>query len=293
MIKRTDFRDSVIIPRAEIKLVKSFERRQGTDRLRIPVEAIQILPEEIDFTKKKAKIIGTRSDPIGYFAMGYIYYPGAGMNPWIPTMPAWKTFPNAIPNLMRFLTENTKIRGYVDPQLVDITTNEIFNVPLAFITGYHAVTFDAQTKRRLREYIDKGGFLWFEEGEDEPDYPFLNSIKGMLAEIFPEPEHQLFILPDDHEIYHIRYHFNGTPYLEMHVRPLHKCRNMGIEVGTGKHRRLAVLVCVNTYSHGWDDTTRKGGNPVAHETALKFGVNVILYCLIHSPMVDKEDFMSQ
>ena len=181
----------------------------------------------------------------------------------------WYNDPSSEVNLLRYVRANTNIN--VDPvyEFVDLATDNLFQYPLIFMTGHGTVNFSDAEAKKLRAYLDNGGFLYIDD-----DYGMDASIRKELKKVFPDQELQE--LPFDHPIYHCHFDFpNGLPKIHEHDAKVPQ----GFGLFTGK--RLSVFYTVETNpSDGWADPEVHHDPPEKREAALKIGTNIIVYALL-------------
>jgi len=117
----------------------------------------------------------------------------------------WYNDQSAEVNLLNFVLKNTNINVSPVYEWVDLASDNLFNYPLIFITGHGNVNFTENEVRRLRAYLENGGFLYIDD-----DYGLDEFIRKQMKRVFPEQD---FVeLPFNHEIYSIHYKFpNGLP----------------------------------------------------------------------------------
>src|SRR5436190_11415162 len=76
----------------------------------------------------------------------------------------WYNDPSAEPNMLDYLKKNTVID--VDDSkfyTVDISSDDIFNYPFILITGHGNINFSDAEVKRLRTYLERGGFLYADD----------------------------------------------------------------------------------------------------------------------------------
>lgn len=182
----------------------------------------------------------------------------------------WYNDPSGEVNLLRYVKANTNIN--VDPvyEFVDLSSDNVFLYPLIFMTGHGTVNFSATEAKKLRAYLDNGGFLYIDD-----DYGMNESIRKEMKKVFPEQE---FVeLPFDHDLYHSHFVFsNGLPKIHEHDNK--PSQGFGLFVG----KRLCVFYTVETNpSDGWADPEVHHDPPDKRESSLKIGTNIIVYALTH------------
>ena len=75
----------------------------------------------------------------------------------------WYNDPSAEVNLLKFIEEYTTIKVNPEYVFVDVSSNDIFSYPILFITGHGNIVFSNEDIDRLREYLEKGGFVYIDD----------------------------------------------------------------------------------------------------------------------------------
>ena len=180
----------------------------------------------------------------------------------------WYNDPSAEVNLLKFVQANTNIKVNAEYKFVDIASDEIFSYPFLFLTGHGNIVFSSDESKRLRTYLENGGFLYIDD-----DYGLDKAIRREIKKIFPEKD--FLKLPFSNKIFNIFYKFdNGTP--KTHEHDKNPPQSFGIFIG----ERLAVLYTFESNpSDGWTDPEVHNDPKNKREEALKFGTNIIIYAL--------------
>jgi hypothetical protein len=180
----------------------------------------------------------------------------------------WYNDPSAEVNLLRYVSTHTNIT--VDPvyEYVDLATDNIFLYPLLFMTGHGTIALSDADVRRLRAYLEQGGFLYVDD-----DYGMDASVRKELKRIFPGQD--LVELPFNHPIYHSHFDFpNGLPKIHEHDNKPPQ------GFGLFNDSRLCVFYTTETNpSDGWADPDVHHDSPERRELSLKIGTNIIVYAL--------------
>ncbi len=180
----------------------------------------------------------------------------------------WYNDPSAEVNLLRYIRANTTIN--VDPayEYVDLATDNLYLYPVIFLTGHGTVAFTESDVKRLRSYLDNGGFLYIDD-----DYGMDTSIRKEMKKVFPDQD---FIeLPFDHAIYHSHFQFpNGLPKIHEHDAKIPQ------GFGLFTDGKLSVFYSYETNpSDGWADSEVHHDPPDKRELAFKIGTNILVYAL--------------
>ena len=180
----------------------------------------------------------------------------------------WYNDPSAEVNLLNFINKNTNIKVDSEYRFVDINSDEIFGYPFLFLTGHGNIVFSNEEAKRLRLYLENGGFLYVDD-----DYGLDKAFRREIKKVFPDKE--LKELPFSYGLYHVFYQFpNGVPKIHKHNgKP---AQGFGIFI----NKRLAVFYTYESNpSDGWDDQPVHNDPPAKRLEALKFGTNIVLWAL--------------
>jgi hypothetical protein len=229
--------------------------------VRVALTAASLLFLLISVTETHAQDTGPARRANSLFRIGRLKYSGGG---------DWYNDPSCEPNLLRFVREHTNIE--VDPQYlwVDIASDEIFNYPFLFVTGHGNIELADGEVKRLRAYLEAGGFLYIDD-----DYGMDQSIRREMKKVFPEQEFQE--LPFSYGLYHAHFDFpHGLPKIHEHDNKTPQ--GFGLFVG----KRLAVYYSYETNpSDGWADPDVHNDPEQKRDEALKFGTNLVVWSLEH------------
>lgn len=180
----------------------------------------------------------------------------------------WYNDPSAEVNLLKFAQHAAGID--VDPkyEFVEISNDNFFSYPFIFITGHGNITLSEYEVRRLRLYLENGGFLYVDD-----DYGLDKSFRREIKKVFPE--YDLTELPYSHGLYSCMYNFpNGVP--KTHEHDNKPPRGFGIVL---KGRLVVYYTVESNPSDGWADPDVHKDPPQKREEALKFGTNILIWAL--------------
>ncbi len=204
-------------------------------------------------------------------------------------------YPRADVNLSIRLSELTKTRvstdasGEPDHIVIALTDPALFECPFIMMTEVGAAYISPQEAVKLREYLQKGGFLWADDfwGSYAWEHWVLE-----LNKVLPPNEYKIFELPKDHPLFRQQFQISKVPQIA----------SINFWAGTGgtseryqdsavphamgvadKQGRLMVLMTHNT-DFG-DAFEREGDDPNYFYNfsvdGYAFGINVLLYALSH------------
>jgi len=182
----------------------------------------------------------------------------------------WYNDPQEEVELLKFVRQQTLID--VDPvyEYVDIMSDKFFSYPFVFMTGHGNIAWSDEEVRRLRTYLENGGFLYADD-----DYGMDKSFRREIKKVFPEQD--LVELPFSYGLYHCQFDFShGVPKTHEHDgKP-----PQGF--GLFHNGRLVVYYTYESNpSDGWDPPDVHGDPPDKREEALRFGTNILVWALTH------------
>jgi len=174
------------------------------------------------------------------------------------------------PNLLAFIHEQTGLD--VDPHYyyVDIGSEEFYSYPFVFMTGHGNISLNDTEVRRLRTYLENGGFLYADD-----DYGMDKAFRREMKKVFAGQD--LVELPFSYGLYHAPFEFpNGVPKTHEH--------NGKPPQGFGlfSNGRLVVYYTFESNpSDGWDDPEVHNDPEPKRQEALRFGANIVIWALTH------------
>ncbi|MCL4509600.1 MAG: DUF4159 domain-containing protein [Bacteroidetes bacterium] len=183
----------------------------------------------------------------------------------------WYNDPLEEPTLLQFVKQHTNID--VDPNYyyVDIMSDDIFTYPFLFMTGHGNIRFTDEQAKRLRLYLENGGFLYADD-DYGMDLPFRREMKKVF------PDKPLVELPFSYGLYHCVYDFpNGVPKIQ-DWKDGKPPQAFGIFLG----KRLVVYYTYESNpSDGWDPPEVHSDPESKRLEALEFGTNLVYWALTH------------
>lgn len=199
------------------------------------------------------------SQSSGGFQIARLKYDGGG---------DWYNDPSAEVNLLNFIAENTNIDVNPEYVFVDIASDDIFNYPFLFITGHGNILLSESETKRLRTYLEKGGFIYADD-----DYGIDKSFRREIKKVFPEFD--LIELPFSHGIYHSFYDFEFGPP-KTHEHDNKPPQGFGLFIDD----KLALYYTYESNpSDGWTDARVHNDPEEKRIEALKFGTNIVVWAL--------------
>ena len=200
-------------------------------------------------------------DSTSAFTLARLKYDGGG---------DWYNGPTEVPNLLAFIRRATPIAAADKEARVEIMDEDLFTYPMLYLTGHGNVRFTEEEVRRLRLYLEHGGFLLAND-----DYGLDAAFRREIGKVFPDK--RLVELPPGHGIFREPFSFpNGLPKIHEHDNGRPQA------FGIFHDGRLVVLYCFESdIGDGWDDPDVHGDPLEKREAALKMGTNIVVWVLSH------------
>lgn len=180
----------------------------------------------------------------------------------------WYNDPSAEVNLLNYIKKNTNILVNPVYEYVELGSDNLFLYPIIFLTGHGNVKFSEGEVRRLRAYLENGGFLFIDD-----DYGLDQYIRTEMKKVFPEQD---FVeLPFSHGIYRSHFIFkNGFPKIHEHDNK--PPQTFGL---FHKGRLCVIYTYEMNPSDGWADPEIHKNPPEKREEAFRIGTNIIVWAL--------------
>jgi hypothetical protein len=189
----------------------------------------------------------------------------------------WDPTPHALPNLMKYVQSDTTLNVQFKRDVLDsIADTDLFQYPVLYITGLRDFEFSDGDLARLRNYLKSGGVLVADAGAGRKafDAAFRREIKRVL------PDRDLEVLPTDSPLYQTPFTVRTVEYTPM-VQEQDPSLNAPTIEGIKVDRQLAVIYSQFSLSNGWEQLGFAYNRGYSDEDALRLGVNVFAYALMH------------
>jgi len=180
----------------------------------------------------------------------------------------WYSNPSSIPNLLRFVQEQTGIPTATEEAVVELTSPRLFGLSYLYLNGHGNVRLTDREVEQLRHYFEAGGFLHADD-----NYGMDKSFRREMKRVLPEAD---FVeLPFNHPIYSSQFSFpNGPPKIHEHD----KLPAQGL--GLFLDGRLVVYYTYQAdLGDGWEDPDVHEDPPEKRTAALKMGTNLVVWRL--------------
>jgi len=183
----------------------------------------------------------------------------------------WYGDERGIETLLAYARAHTLLDVPAKEDVVTLSDDRVYAYNLLYLVGHGNVEFSADEARRLRRYLNAGGFLIIND-----DYGFDLAIRREMRKVFPE---QNFAeLPYGHALFRAHYEFpSGLPKVHEHDGKRPQAFGLTCEGG-----RLCVFYAYEAdLGDGWNPPDVHGDPPAVREAALRMGVNLLAYALMN------------
>tara|TARA_Y100000996_G_scaffold206488_1_gene161980 strand:- start:549 stop:1211 length:663 start_codon:yes stop_codon:yes gene_type:complete len=196
---------------------------------------------------------------IGAFSIARIHYSGGG---------DWYSDKSSIPNLLKFVSENTNIITEEEQRVVKIGDEEFYSSSYLYITGHGNIKLSQEEKIILRQHLIDGAFLHADD-----NYGMDKSFRKLIYDMFPDKD---FVeIPPNHDLFNIYYEFaDGLP--KIHEHDNQRPQALGI---FHDNRLILLYTFESDLGDGWENMKVHNNPQNLREQALKMGTNIIIYSL--------------
>jgi hypothetical protein len=206
----------------------------------------------------------------------------------------WNQHRSDVDNLTRFVESHWQMD--LTWQVIDLdaaSVDDLLQSPVLYLCGNFSLLPKAaaqqqQLARKLRDYLDRGGFLFAEGYCGGTDFD--RGFRELMKQVFPEPEYRLHLLDPEHPIWHAEEKVDPN-----HLRPL-----LGIEFGCRTSVVYAPadppaqprpsLSCLWELARSGREQDFTPAVKAQIEAALAIGINVLAYAT-NRELKGKEEFL--
>lgn len=176
---------------------------------------------------------------------------------------------DALAQLALAMNRWTKIRTKVIKDPIMLESPELLQVPMIYIASRRPFAFSERERKNLRRYFASGGFLLFSNASNSESEKrgVANSIEFELWKVLDDSPRDLIDLRKGHQIYSSFFRLPDS----LRIR------------GISLNGRVIVAYEDSGYGDAW-----LMGKDSNREPYLKLGVDIIVYALLTSPMVQRE-----
>lgn len=193
------------------------------------------------------------------FSISRVHYGGGG---------DWYSDPSSIPNLLKYLTINTKIKAVKEENRIKLSDQELPAHPYLYLTGHGNIRLNDEEIIALRDHLLNGGFLHVDD-----NYGLDQSFRREMKRVFPNKD---FVeIPHYHRVFQSFFDMpNGLPKIHEHDGKPPQL------FGLFDEKRIIVLYSYESdLGDGWEDEEVHNNPTETRLNALKMGVNIIYFAL--------------
>jgi len=194
-----------------------------------------------------------------------------------------RDYPKADRQFLIALNRLTRIQGRSTEQVVSLDSDDSFNYPFVYAVMVHTWTFSDEEAKRMREYLEKGGFLMVDDFHGSEDWE--NFMNGM-RQVFPD--RPVEDLTDKDEIFHVLYDMDdrfqvpGEQYIRSgrtYEKDGYVAKWRGIRDDKG---RVVVAICHNMHlGDAWEWADDPEYPEQFASMAFRVGLNYVMYSMTH------------
>jgi len=188
----------------------------------------------------------------------------------------WDPTPHALPNLMKYIQNNTTLSVQFKRKTIDMSNKEIFRHPVLYMTGLRAFKLNDSQIANLRNYLISGGVLIADAsaGRMAFDKSFREAIRIVL------PNRNLELIREDSPIFQMPYNTKNVNYTDM-AKSRNPALNTPVLEGIKIDNQLSVIYSKYGLSNGWEQLGFAYNTGYEDKDALKLGVNIFAFALTH------------
>lgn len=192
--------------------------------------------------------------------------------------PPWShDYPRAEHNFMKILNEITTIEPYMGPaggNILDLGSPELFKFPVAYMSEAGYWQQSDQEAANLSAYLQKGGFLIFDDFRGRDWDNFEAQVKRVL------PDARFVELDLSSPLFHAFFDVTTLDFKQYYDRE--KALFLGVYAGNDPQKRLLLIANYNNDVGEYWEYSDTGWTPIdLSNEAFKLGVNYVVYGLTH------------
>lgn len=182
----------------------------------------------------------------------------------------WYGDERALETLFAYTRQHSLLDVPEREDTVTLDDDRLFAYHVLYLVGHGNVAFSDAEARRLRQYLDGGGFLIVND-----DYGLDVPIRREMKKVFPDQD--FAELPTGHPVFSAHFAFpNGLP--KVHEHDGRRPQAFGL---TCAEQRLCVFYDYEAdLGDGWNPPEVHHDPPEIREAALKMGVNLLAYAAL-------------
>jgi len=188
----------------------------------------------------------------------------------------WDPTPHALPNLMKYIQQNTTLNVQFKRESVGLADVDVFKHPVLYMTGLRDFKLSDAEVARLRKYLESGGVLLADAaaGRKAFDVAFRREIKRVL------PTSPLKAVEIKAPLYQMPFKITTVDY-ENIVKVQNPALNVPAMEGITIDGQLGVIYSRFSLANGWEQLKFAYNRGYSAGDSLRIGVNLFAYALTH------------
>ncbi|MCM8788514.1 MAG: DUF4159 domain-containing protein [Candidatus Omnitrophica bacterium] len=183
------------------------------------------------------------------------------------TNESWTRAENDIENLLRLATQRIGVSYQaikIDLKRFSYDPDEI---PILYITSVEPFIPDASTMEKIKEYLEKGGFLWINASSGSPD--FTKAMVEWIDKLYPD--RNVYEVYSNHPLMSCLEDIHSVNILKEGVSSTGSPNLRILNIGC----RAAVILSPYDLGCGWALHTHPWGSRYEPKDAIRIGINMI------------------
>ncbi len=144
-------------------------------------------------------------------------------------------------------------------------------IPILYITSVEPYIPDERILKKLKVYLEKGGFVWANASSGSPD--FTENFTAWVAKIYPH--RNLYKIYSNHPLKNCFYNLQSLEILKEGKKGKSGLNLRVLNLGC----RAAIILSPYDLGCGWAMHTHSWGTRYLPEEAIKIGTNMLVYSL--------------
>ncbi|MDA0837826.1 MAG: DUF4159 domain-containing protein, partial [Planctomycetota bacterium] len=108
----------------------------------------------------------------------------------------WSTDPTAIPALLYQINKRTGLPVHVDNEGLDVSTDDIFEHLVIYLTAHHAWSFNEKETENISKWLKRGGTLLLDDCYNKGS-PFADSVGPEVGKMIPNSSPIMLLKTDN------------------------------------------------------------------------------------------------
>lgn len=184
---------------------------------------------------------------------------------------SWTRAENDIENLLRLATQRIGVAYQaikIDLKRFSFDPEEI---PILYITSVEPFVPAPDTMKKIKEYLEKGGFLWINASSGSQD--FIRAMVEWVDKLYPD--RSMYLVYNNHPLMNCFEDINSVKILKDNV-PVTGSPNLRVlNIGC----RASVILSPYDLGCGWALHTHSWGWRYEPQDAIRIGMSMLTYCL--------------